>query len=466
MGKVERDVPSRKLVDADNNVVDGTHPLPVEIAGASGDGSLNVLSHGKNPDNVNTPIKLDSVGALVVTGAGAEPTATSLRLQDASVTTQHAAVDATGQVSTKDGTTHTKLDSILAQLDDATTDTVLSVMKAVLADLQAKADLAETQPVSVQNFPASQTVDGTVGVSNTDFPDATAHTKLDSILAQLDDASTDTVLSVLKALHTELSAKTEPIDIQNIDGTVTVDNHPTNFPDSSTHTKLDTLNAKDFATQTTLEAVRVQTAAINANTDAVEALLTELRDNQLRRTDPIAAGTNVMGKVQLDQAASHFISSSGALKVEQGKFFVGGRAIDLGGIASTDRAVFRLANPTGSGKNIYVMLVTIYSSITQQVKYNEDGTITSEGTISPRNLNRAMGAMTPSSVADLTYAKTAVTGGTDWPNESRVYNSSPLALNFSNSPLKLGQGKSILVRGTSGDAQTFTVNAYWFEEVA
>lgn len=52
-----------------------------------------------------------------------------------------------------------------------------------------------------------------------------------------------------------------------------------------------------LAKEATLEAVRVQTAAINANTDAVEALLTTIRDTVYRRTDPLPAGTNTIGRV-------------------------------------------------------------------------------------------------------------------------------------------------------------------------
>lgn len=218
-----------------------------------------------------------------------------------------------------------------------------------------------------------------------------------------------------------------------------------------------------LAKDATLELVRAQAAAINANTDAIESLLTTLRDEQMRRTDPLAAGANTIGKVQLDQAATHFITSSGGLKVAQGKVFIGGKAVSLGGVASTDRAVFRLSNPSTSTKIVYVLKFTIYSTIAQQVKYNEDGTITVDGTIEPRNLNRAM-ATPPASAVELTHGKSAITGGSDWPNESRVSPDVPLVVDFSSGPVPLGPGKSILVRGTLGDAQTFTVNAYWFEE--
>lgn len=204
-------------------------------------------------------------------------------------------------------------------------------------------------------------------------------------------------------------------------------------------------------------------AAINANTDAVESLLTFIRDEQMRRTDPLAAGVNTIGKVQLDQAATHFITSSGSLKMAHGRFFIGGKAVVVGGLASTDRPVFRLLNPATSTKLVYITKITIYSTIAQQVKYNEDGTIIVDGTIVPHNLNRAL-ATPPAAVAELTHGKSGITGGTDWPNESRVDPVAPLTLDFSQAPIPLGPGKAFLARGSTGESQTFTVNAFWFED--
>lgn len=135
----------RKIVNKDGTYVDQDNPFQVEIAGSTGSGILNTLDHGKLPDDTNSALSLDSTGALIVTGAGAEPSATSLKLQDATETTQHAAVDANGQVSVTDTGTQTKLDSILAQLDDATADTVLSILKDVLTELGQKVEASDLQ---------------------------------------------------------------------------------------------------------------------------------------------------------------------------------------------------------------------------------------------------------------------------------------------------------------------------------
>lgn len=79
--------------------------------------------------------------------------------------------------------------AVLAQLDDATTDTVLSVLKLILTELGPKLEAGGT--VNVGNLPASQTVNGTVGVSNSDFPLPT--TQVTSLTPQK-DALTDAQL--------------------------------------------------------------------------------------------------------------------------------------------------------------------------------------------------------------------------------------------------------------------------------
>lgn len=155
-----------------------------------------------------------------------------------------------------------------------------------------------------------------------------------------------------------------------------------------------------------------------------------------------------------------YTSSSLSRKVAEGKVFIGGTAITLGGLASAERACLQLSNPAGSTKALYIFGLTVYSTIAQQVVYMEDaimaGTIT---TVPPFNINRASSA---TSVAAATVSTSAPSGGALWPNQSRVNTQSGLQVSLP--PVVLPPGKSFLVRGTIGDAQTFTANAYWFEE--
>lgn len=154
------------------------------------------------------------------------------------------------------------------------------------------------------------------------------------------------------------------------------------------------------------------------------------------------------------------VSTSLSKKVGEGKVFIGGTAITLGGLASAERACLQLSNPANSGKVLYIFGLTIYSTIAQQVVYTEDATMTGTVTaVTPFNLNRAAAV---ASVAAVSSSISAPSGGTAWPNQSRV--TTQKGLDITLPPVVLPPGKSFLVRGTVGDAQTFTANAYWFEE--
>lgn len=148
-----------------------------------------------------------------------------------------------------------------------------------------------------------------------------------------------------------------------------------------------------------------------------------------------------------------------AERVGEGKFFIGGAAITLGGALSSARATFQLKNPATSGKVIYVVRATIYSSVAQQIIYEDGATMTTPSAVTPRNMN--LGS-TATSIAEMSHSSEAPTGGVEWPNQSRVNNTEGLHLDFP--PLIVPPGKSLTIRGTDSNSQTFTANAYWFEE--
>ncbi len=87
-----------------------------------------------------------------------------------------------------------------------------------------------------------------------------------------------------------------------------------------------------LAKDVTLELVRAQVAAVNANTDAIETLLTTIRDEQYRRTDPLPPGTNTIGHVMtVLEARTLFTLPSAARTV--GGVSEGLAAADLSGAA-------------------------------------------------------------------------------------------------------------------------------------
>ena len=132
-----------------------------------------------------------------------------------------------------------------------------------------------------------------VSVSNSDFPSSGANTRLDtvntnlqSLLAQLDDATADTVLSVMKSVLAELQAQ----------DTVTVDN--TDFPASGTVAEL-------AAVQTLLQSLLTELQA-KADLNEAQAITTnqELDVNAVNASisasgDGAGGGGNSMAETTL-----------------------------------------------------------------------------------------------------------------------------------------------------------------------
>lgn len=126
--------------------------------------------------------------------------------------------------------------------------------------------------------------------------DATTHDRLSALTARLDQpltvgdaAAQDRLLAILNRLDQVLTvAGVVGLDagtlaaLENVGVTVT---NPTANPETG------------LAKDATIELLRLQVAAVAANTDAVEALLSAIRDEQYRRTDPLPAGDNTIGHV-------------------------------------------------------------------------------------------------------------------------------------------------------------------------
>lgn len=263
-------------------------PLPVKLTSVTGDinitaNDLNVqTSHSAaNPDSMQIG---DGVEIMAINASNeaqvADDTArtelsninTELDSQTALLTT----IDAdTGSIDSKLSTTNTELSGLNAELalklDEATfttsvgevsatptANTLLGRLKDVddalaslLAELQLKADLSETQPVSAASLP---------------LPTGAA---TEATLASIDgkDFATQTTLA---ALLTELQAKADLSETQPVSAASLP--LPTG---AATETTLALLEGKDFATQTTLAA-----------------LLTELQlKADLSETQPISAAS-------------------------------------------------------------------------------------------------------------------------------------------------------------------------------
>lgn len=143
---------------------------------------------------------------------------------------------------------------LLVSIDgkDFATQTTLA---AVLAELQLKADLTETQPVSATSLPlpAGASTEGTleaarVLLASLDTKDYATQTTLAALNSK--DFATQTTLELVRLLLVALEGK--------------------NF---ATEATLSTLNGKDFATQTTLELVRLLLVALEGKDFATQTTL-------------------------------------------------------------------------------------------------------------------------------------------------------------------------------------------------
>ncbi len=149
--------------------------------------------------------------------------------------------------------TEAKQDELLAK--DLATNAALLQILAKLASVGLDATtLAALEEVAVKNFPG-------------DFPDATTAARLQQLI-NLGPAKDATLLSILaKLADVELDAQVVA-DLKE----VTVTNLPSDYPDAGAHARLDSLNGKDFATQATLAAVLNKLGSVGLDATTLAAL--------------------------------------------------------------------------------------------------------------------------------------------------------------------------------------------------
>lgn len=308
-----------------------------------------------------------------------------------------------------DFATQTTLAAVLSQLDDATADTVLSVLKSLLTELGTQQKNALT--------------DAELRASNVVVSDSMAHTKLDSILGQLDDATTDTVIGVLKSLLTELEQKTETADLQT-----------------------------DALTDIELRATDVE-----VNDDVAQTLLTTVRDEQYRRTDPLPAGGNRIG----------YVTDSILQRVQNAQTFIAGA--HRISISSGAELWLVIQNPSTSGKNLILAGVTAYtgSSGTVWLDIFKDtepsGTATA---VTPWGTNFIAADLGVVSSMSVSHDGTVTATGTQLDAGSSFSSSSPWK--YGGMPMLLGPGQGggarVQVPGGLTGGADISINFIYVEE--
>jgi len=234
--------------------------IKVELAGASGDinitaGDIGVqLSHddinfdstrigdGTNLLSVNADGSLDvNVDtSLLATQTKQDDIITALGL----LATEATLSTLNGKVTTADTDNVTIVGSTLptGASTEAKQDNVITELQSLLTELQAKADLSETQPVSVASIPSHDVTNaGTFAVQVTSMPDITAtaldirplvntdvitaelsavdNAVLDSIVTNTSDVATETTLATIAGTVSGTELQVDVLTQPNLDST-------------------------------------------------------------------------------------------------------------------------------------------------------------------------------------------------------------------------------------------------------
>lgn len=230
----------------------------------------------------------------------------------------------------------------------------------------------------------------------------------------------------------------------------------TNVATSPVPVDLVTADMDLLAKESTLELLRAQAAAINANTDAVEALLTTIRDEQQRRTDPLPAGSNILG----------FVSPTPAKKISEGKVWLAGRKE---GVSLTSTTASIAINNPGSPntKNVHIFHFNVSATVGGEAQFFHGHA--ADTTSNLNTFGSAVTAMNPNHFFDAATPTAVVRAGAGQPTGVDIR--SPIRRTAGSLDIEFdgliilppGHSFGLTVGGATGDG-VFYMNARWYEE--
>lgn len=176
-----------------------------------------------------------------------------------------------------------------------------------------------------------------------------------------------------------------------------------------------------------------------------------------RQRVELAAGSEVIGQVQIDPNTISFTSSGWAKKVQEGKAFTaGGKAAGTaGGTVSA-----HIDNPSGSGKNVIIVGWQLATTTDVDIEYVHEAT--SDGTVRDAfNFNHYFEAQ--ASVSVVRVGADALTGGTKLSPIGRITSNAPVGYDFM---VIVPPGHSFALSSETPGLTEFTLYAtvFWYEE--
>lgn len=260
-------------VTEDDNAPENNLPLPVKLTSVTGDitvtaGDLHVQlsDQGANPD-------------VTRIGNG----------------TNQLGINSNNEALVHDADVVVELQSILAKIiaapsTEAKQDTIIAALGTLLTELQAKADLSETQPVSVASsaLPTGAATEATL--ANLEAKDFATETTLGAVDTKL--AAIQTAVQLLDNIVN--GSNQAEVAIADIGG-------------AASEATLSALASEDFATETTLAAMSAKLpASLGAKASADSLSITIANDQGSLPSDAL----DVVGFARLDFSANN-VSSSG-----------------------------------------------------------------------------------------------------------------------------------------------------------
>lgn len=272
--------PLRFLLNGDTQTViedtgtpSNNAPLPVKLTSVTGD--INITAGDINVQTSHTGASYDS-----------------MRIGDG---TNLMAVNSSLEAQVRDDDAITELEAILAKLiaapsTEAKQDDVITALGSLLTELEAKADLSETQPVSV---------------SSSALPTGAATEATLSALAA-EDFATETTLD---AVNTKLAAIQTAVQLLDnaVNGSNQLDVAIADVGDAATEATLSSIDGKDFATDTTLAAQSAKLPASLGPKASSGSLSVTFASDQ---TTAPSSALDVIDFVRIDFSSSNISTSS------------------------------------------------------------------------------------------------------------------------------------------------------------
>lgn len=200
------------------------------------------------------------------------------------------------------------------------------------------------------------------------------------------------------------------------------------------------------ATEDSLAQVKADTTANLGKLTSIEANTQNIKDTQMRRTDPLAEGMNTVG----------YTMDNAGRKLIEGKIFFANAKITLLAVQPNGSVFF--SNPAGNTKSITLFKFELSTDVTNEVQYFMGGSST--GAV-VTGYNAFFGH--PNTATAVVRAGVGVYTPGSQMAVARITNSVPLPVEVA-FVLMPGQNATVRYSNTAAQGSNFYATGFWIEE--